>query len=290
MNKDETFTEKILNSPLFVVVLVSSYSIVSLFMVLFFDSFLAFEYFINTKFGIEVILVLILGSVQGIYNKCVPKVKYALLMFIYFCVLNSLFYISMITINTKVVNFTLILDLLKHGMLIIFPVALTLVFYIAACLHNLKNFTNELKTKSPLRTAFVITLAGTIAQITCLCLFSWLIEKDSIEIAGNILEFLFIAIDSLCALFYGFNYGLKQKKATSFKYLIKLLFALIFIYLVRWIFAYIFVFLTSFIVAFDFAGMIFDIPIDGLCVIFYFAIANYITYGIKKLLKGKQNE
>ena len=103
MNENKTFTEKILNSPLFAVLMVSFYGIVSLLLVLF-DNSSVIKYFTGTKFSLEIMLALVFGFIYGFNAKKQTDRKYVLSMLIYFIVLNFIIYLTLYIQKPDIIN------------------------------------------------------------------------------------------------------------------------------------------------------------------------------------------
>ena len=236
MNKDETFMEKILNSPLFVVVLVSSYSIVSLFMVLFFDSFLAFGYFTNaikTKIFFESLIALLCGLFYGIDNEKSKNFKYFLFLFLLFFVLH--FFIMTILILKTGVSDNLSFFAVKETFNTVRCMAASIFYTFSFCLSyltvfdfknifNCANITNKhirgnifsdmiLKTlNTPFCIAFVIFSLSVIISV-----FKVFCDNINFDIVS--IEKCKSDIECILILASGVIYGVYNKKVPDARFL-----------------------------------------------------------------------
>lgn len=221
MNKDETFTEKILNSPLFAVFMVSFYGIVSLFLVLFDNSSLI-KYFTGVKFSLEIMLALVFGFIYGFNAKKQTDRKYVLSMLIYFIVLNFIIYLTLYIQKSDIIN--QISKLYSYSkffaiaLLGILPFILTLAFWASSALGD---FENLIKNKSDIFYKLMEKPLCTVLMIYFLS--SILLSIFFALLPGFSLDILFMAktrmyIEPLIAVLLGLIYGIYYKKAPDFKY------------------------------------------------------------------------
>ena len=288
MNKDETFMEKVINSPLYTAVGICFFSVIFLFLVMVFNSTVALMYFKGAKVVMEIITAVLFGLMYGLYNKRMPDFKFLSHLFSYLGLLGIviifiLFFKSFEMKTGFAVGLVSVWGIIKF--LFIFPFLYTLFFYISCLIFNFKSgnslalkpqeinnesakFLNKdakLIDHSPLAAAFEVTVIGTLSLLIIIFL-------PPEACVGPL--FVSVILDNVSIANYKNIYGLNLIKPLGSGYMTGMGFAL-FLFLIIRIGFYFFVFfpasaldLFSFYDSMGSGGM----DVLGLMVFFYMLI------------------
>lgn len=297
MNKDETFMEKVINSPLYTAVGICFFSVIFLFLVIVFNSTVALMYFKGAKVVMEIITAVLFGLMYGLYNKRMPDFKFLSHLFSYFALLGIVI-LFLLILKSLFKPFDIepgVMDgfagVLGVKFLFIFPFLYTLFFYISCLIFNFKSgnslalkpqeinnesakFLNKdakLIDHSPLAAAFEVTVIGTLSLLIIIFL------PPEACVAPL---FVSIILDNVSIANYKNIYGLKLIKPLGIGYMTGMGFALFLFLIIRIVFYFFMFFPADALDLFSFYDSMGGGGMDGLGLMVFFFMLILFLYSI----------
>lgn len=298
MNKNETFMEKVINSPLYTAVGICFFSVIFLFLVMVFNSTVALMYFKGAKVVMEIITAVLFGLMYGLYNKRMPDFKFLSHMFSYFASFGIVILLLLI-LKSLFKPFDIepgamdgFAGVLGVKFLFIFPFLYTLFFYISCLIFNFKSgnslalkpqeinnesakFLNKdakLIDHSPLTAAFEVTLIGTLSLLIIIFLPPFA--------AGVVPLIISMALDYISITNYKNIYGLKLIKPLGVGYMTGMGFALFLFLIIRIVFYFFMFFPADALDLFSFYDSMGGGGMDGLGLMVFFFMLILFLYSI----------
>ncbi len=294
MNKDETFMEKVINSPLYTAVGICFFSVIFLFLVIVFNSTVALMYFKGAKVVMEIITAVLFGLMYGLYNKKMPDFKFLSHMFSYLGLLGIIIIFILFSKSFEMktgfaVELVSVWGIVKF--LFIFPFLYTLFFYISCLIFNFKsgnslalkpqeinnesakflNKDGKLIDHSPLAAAFEVTVIGTLSLLIIIFL-------PPEACVGPL--FVSVILDNVSIANYKNIYGLKLIKPLGIGYMTGMGFALFLFLIIRIGFYFFMFFPADALDLFSFYDSMGSGGMDGVGFMIFFGMLILFLYSI----------